>query len=145
MLVFCWSARHQKLCWRPAVAADESLSLRLAEAVGHFAREQMAVQATVASVDVHPESIVVTLRGVTSVAEQNYAQDKQASERLQMLYDKLFDAARAQIEAAVAELVGRPVRRSKMSIDPVSGDCIILFTLCHPPAEAARSFKPAAT
>ncbi len=120
------------------MTGDEALNSRLGEAIARFAREQMAVGAMVTSVDVHPESVVVTLRGATCPAERNYAQDKQASERLQVLYDKLFDAARPQIEFAVADILGQPVRRSKMSIDPESGDCVILFTLCALPAAEAK-------
>jgi len=60
---------------------------------------------------------------------RRYAQERSSRERLEKLYAEVFDAAKPELDAAIADIVGRPVQRSRISIDPVLGDVILVVVI----------------
>ena len=108
---------------------QERLRHRIAEAVTRFHKEHMAITAELVSIDLHSQSLVVTLRDATCPAEKAFARDKKARELLEKCYIEVFGAVRTLLEAAVENALGRKVLRSMLSIDPESGEGVILFSL----------------
>ena len=107
---------------------QEQLKQQIVQAVSSFQRTQLAVTCKSITVDLHPDTLVVTLCGATSPAERDFARDRRARELLEKLYDELFDVIKPILEAKIQEILGRQVRRSRMNIDPESGAGVILLT-----------------
>jgi uncharacterized protein YbcI len=107
---------------------QDELKQQILEAVSNFQRTQLAVTCKSLTVDLHPDTLVVTLCGATTPAERDFARDRRARELLEKLYDELFDVIKPILEAKIQEILGRQVRRSRMNIDPESGAGVILIT-----------------
>jgi uncharacterized protein YbcI len=110
------------------MATDNRLEQRLSEAISKFLADQMSMTPSSVSVDVHPDSVVVTFRGATSRGERDCARDSQARERIERCYHDLFQVTAPPLEELVGGLVGLSIERSNLSLDVVSGDGVILFT-----------------
>ena len=89
----------------------------------------MAVTCESITVDLHADTVVITLRGVTSPAEKDLARDREARELLERFYGELFDVIKPILEAKIRETLGRHVRRSKLNMDSASGAGVILLTM----------------
>ncbi|HUS57571.1 MAG TPA: phosphoenolpyruvate carboxykinase (GTP) [Planctomycetota bacterium] len=111
---------------------EESVKRSVAEAVAAFQREQMSVNGDSVWVGLHRESLVVIARGAVCPAEQKCARDREARERLERFYSDLFDACKRPLEVRIESIIGRPISRSWLSVEPMSGDHVILFTLGEP-------------
>lgn len=107
---------------------DKGIDRRISEAATEFLMDQMSMTPTSVSVDIHPDSIVVTFRGSTSPGERDCARDSQGRERIERCYHQLFQVTAPPLEAAVGTIVGKPIERSRLSLDAFSGDGVILFT-----------------
>jgi uncharacterized protein YbcI len=100
---------------------------RVIEAVTRFENRSMAARPEAVTVSLSEPYLIVTVRGAICEAERRYAEDRSSRERLEKLYVDVFDAAKPDLEAAIADIVGRQVRRSRISIDPMLGDAILVF------------------
>lgn len=107
----------------------DDIKQRIAETVTRFENEYMALRPKSVLVDLHDSHILVTLRQVASAAERDCAGDAHNRELLEKLSSAAFDAVKGKLEAEVAEIAGRPVRRSRINMDSVAGDAIVSFTL----------------
>lgn len=101
---------------------------QIAEAVRSFHETQLGVTCDSMTVDLHPDNLVVTVSGATCPAEKDYARDGEAREFLERFYGELFDVIKPILEARIREILGRQVRRSRLTIDPESGAGVILLT-----------------
>ncbi len=106
----------------------DRLKQQIVEAVSSFQETQLAVICKSVVVDLHADTLVVTLCGATSPAERDFARDRKARELLDKFYSELFDVIKPILEAKIQEILGRQVRRSWLNIDPVSGAGVILLT-----------------
>lgn len=105
----------------------DDLQRRVIEAVARFENRSMAVSPESIAVSLSEPYLIVTLRGAMSEAEKRYAQERSSRELLEKLHADVFDAAKPELEAAIADILGRHVRRSRISIDPMLGDAILVF------------------
>ena len=97
-------------------------------AVLRFSAEQFSAVPDSISVDFHPDTMVVALESVISPAEHSYASDSQGRELLERLYRGVYEEAKPILHAAVVEVTGRPVERSRFTLDSESGDAVIMLT-----------------
>jgi uncharacterized protein YbcI len=67
------------------------------------------------------------LRQVICPAEREYARDHDSRERLERLFSQAFDMVKANLEKTVAEIVGRRVLQSRISLDPPTGDAVLML------------------
>ena len=118
------------------------LKQQIVEAVSNFQKDQMAVTCESMSVNFHTDAIVVILDGVTCPAEKDYAQSREARELLERFYGELFDVIKPTLEARVQEILGRQIRRSRLSIDPESGAGVIVLTLASEACLKERTHNP---
>lgn len=102
---------------------------KIIDAVARFESQSMALWPEETSANLTDTHLIVTLRGAIPAAERDYAQERLARERLEALYAEVFRAAKAELEAAIADVLDRVVRGSRISIDPKLGDAILVFVL----------------
>ena len=108
---------------------QDQLKQQIAEAVSRFQEDQLAVVCESITVDFHPDNLVVTLSDGTCQAEREYARDREAGELLERFYNELFEVVKPILEGKIQDILGRQVRRSRLSIDPCSGAGVILLAL----------------
>ena len=106
----------------------DRLKQQIVEAVSSFQETQLAVSCNSIVVDLHADTLVVTLCGATSPAERDFARDRKARDLLEKFYGDLFDVIKPILEAKMQDILGRQVRRSKLNVDPESGTGVILLT-----------------
>jgi uncharacterized protein YbcI len=80
-------------------------------------------------VDIHSESVVVTLRGLTCPAERDYARHRDGKALLERLHGDLYDAIKPVLETRIEGILGRQVLSSRLRTDPEAGIGVILLTL----------------
>ena len=107
----------------------DKLVRRIVETISAFERRQMSVSPQSVAVTLGPGSVVVTLQGVTSPAERDFARDREGRRLLERFYEEVFEASRPVFETAVADALERAVERSKLTVDAESGSAVILISL----------------
>lgn len=115
------------------------LKERIAEAVSDFHRDLMSVTPGEMAVDLHSGSVVVTIQGASCQAEKDLAHDERARELLERLHRRVFEVSRPALETAIERIVGRPVERSRLSVDPETGDRVLFCTLSPRPVHEGES------
>jgi uncharacterized protein YbcI len=91
------------------------------------------------AVDLHAGSVVVTIQGASCQAEKDLAHDEQARELLERLHRRVFEVSRPALETAIERIVGKPVERSRLSVDPETGERVLFCTLSRRPVHEGRS------
>jgi len=89
-------------------------------------------------VDIHSDSLVITLHNAISRAEIAYTKEKQSCERLDRFYKDTFDASKLIFEMAMGKVFPQRITGSFMSIHPESGKCVILVSVCSNNAKKAQ-------
>ena len=102
---------------------------RILETITRFENTYMSVRPESVLVNLHDSYILVILHQAVCAAEREYARERQARELLERLYARVFDAAKSKLEADIAEIVGRPVQQSRMNVDTLAGNIILVFLL----------------
>ncbi len=90
-------------------------------------------------VDLHDSHVLVTLRQVVCPAEREYARERPSRERLERLFSETFDTVKAELETAVARIVGGTVRQSRLSVDSLTGDAVVVFFMEQPTSSRPES------
>lgn len=112
-----------------AMSEPNQVQERIITAVTWFESQSMALKSEAITVNLSEPYLIVTLRGAICQAERQYAQDRSSRELLEKLYADVFDVAKHGLDAAVGSILGRHVQRSRMSVDPMLGDAILVFVL----------------
>jgi uncharacterized protein YbcI len=99
------------------------------EMVRRFLGTYMSAQPQSILVDLHDSHVLVTLRQVICPAEREYARERTSRERLERLSCEAFDGVKAELEKAVTKILGRTVLQSRISLDPPTGDAILLLVM----------------
>ena len=102
---------------------------RILETITRFENTYMSVRPESILVNVHDSYILVILHQAICAAEREYAHERQARELLERLYTRVFDATKSELEADIAKIVGRPVQQSRMNVDTLAGNILLVFLL----------------
>lgn len=105
---------------------------QIEKVVTQFAGAYMSAQPESVLVDLHDSHVFVTLRQVVCPAEREYARERSSRERLERLFSETFDTVKAELETAVAGIVGSTVRQSRISVDTWTGDAVLMFFVEEP-------------
>lgn len=107
---------------------------QIEDAVSQFFGTYMSARSESVLVDLHDSHVLVTLQQVVCPAEREYARERRSRERLERLFSETFDTVKAELETAVARIVGGTVRQSRLSVDPLTGDAVVVFFMEQPTA-----------
>ncbi len=112
---------------------------QIEEAVSQFFDTYMSARSESVLVDLHDSHLLVTLQQVVCPAEREYARERRSRERLERLFSETFDTVKAELETAVARIVGGTVRQSRLSVDPLTGDAVVVFFMEQPTSSRPES------
>ena len=102
---------------------------QIEEVVRPFLDTYMSARPQSILVDLHDSHVLVTLRQVICPAEREYARERTSRERLERLSSEAFDGVKAELEKAVTRIMGRTVLQSLISLDPPTGDAILMLVM----------------
>ena len=108
---------------------ERKLKRQIIDIVTKFEEDQMWITPGLISVALEPRLIIVTLQGITSRAEKYYAESDNGKSLLMQLYDRLFESVKQFLERAIAQTMGHDVERASLSVDPITGRGVMMFTL----------------
>lgn len=109
---------------------DNILKQQVEEAVETFAYDYMGVIPKSVVVDIHSCSVLATLRGIIPPVEKEYAKcELEGRYILEKCYNNVFDVSKKAFEAALENILGRGIRSSMLTVNPESGDGVMIFNL----------------
>ncbi len=116
---------------------DSILKKQVEEAVATFAYDYMGVTPKSVVADIHPCSVLATLHGIIPPVEKDFANgDLEGRDLLEKCYNNVFDVAKKAFEAALENILGQLVQSSMLTVNPESGDGVMIISLAdRPPAQ----------
>lgn len=102
---------------------------KISEIVREYGNEQMGIRPKAISVDIHSQSVIVILEGVSHPAEINMAKERFSRELIEKMYSELFNVSKAILQSRMERLLHRSVDRSFFAIEPLFGNAVIVFFL----------------
>lgn len=105
------------------------IRMEIAETVTRFLNEHMVLRPKSVDVDMHDNDILVTLRQVATEAERCCAGNPASRELLERLSSATFDVVKRALEVEVALVVEREIQWSRLNLDPLEGDAILVFAM----------------
>lgn len=117
------------------------LKQEIVNIVTKFEADQMRITPDLISVVLEPGLLIVTLRGVASQAEKDLAKRQEGRVLLKDLYHRVFDAVKQILEMNIEATLQRRIERSRLDIDPESGNGVLLFDLADEAASAPKQTK----
>lgn len=115
----------------------EAVSVGIAKEVCSYGKEQMGIRPEKISVDIHDNSVTVTLEGVSHPAEMNLAKEQFSRSMIQKMYMELFNVSKSVLHSQLEKILGRRVERSFFTVDPQYGSAVVVLFL----SDTANSLK----
>jgi uncharacterized protein YbcI len=101
---------------------------QIARAVSDFERQRTGQVATSVAVALSGDTLVVTLHGVLSPAEQALARSAAGIARVEELYRLLFTDACGPLRQEIRRITGVDVREAKAEVRSATGAVVPVFT-----------------
>ena len=104
---------------------------QIAEAIIEFAKSHMPITPNLVSVGIHPHCVIAILCRIIAPAEKNYTEKEKSCRLMEEFYDNIYKTQKKLLEAAVENILGRPIGSSILWVEPKSRDGVIMFTFAE--------------
>ena len=101
---------------------------QIAQATTAFQRERTGHEPKSVSVVLGGDTLVVTLHGALSPAEQAMAQSPEGAAKVKEFHRQLFLSASDTLRQQIKRITGRDVREATVEVEPTSGAVVQVFT-----------------
>jgi len=101
---------------------------RIAQAATAFQQQRTGHAPQSVSVVVSGDTLVVTLHGALSPAEQAMAQNPEGAAKLQEFHRELFQNASDMLREEIKQITGMEVRGAAAELEPKTGAVVQVFT-----------------
>jgi len=108
--------------------ATPIIAQQLAEAAKLFQQKRTGHAPSAVTVVLSEDTLVFTLHGALSPAEQVLAKSPQGAADLQEFHRQLFRNSINSLREEIERITGRKVREAVAEIDPISGSIVHAFT-----------------
>ncbi|MGD0767152.1 MAG: Na-translocating system protein MpsC family protein [Tepidisphaeraceae bacterium] len=105
-----------------------TMAQRIAEAATTFQQQRTGHAPKSVSVVLSGDTLVVTLHGALSPAEQAMAQSPQGAAKVQEFHRQLFHNASETLRQEIKRITGMDVREATAEVEPMSGAVVQVFT-----------------
>jgi uncharacterized protein YbcI len=109
-------------------STDRSMAEQIAEAATAFQQERTGHPPKSVSVVLGGDTLVVTLHGALSPAEQALAQSSEGASKVREFHRQLFLNASETLRQEVTRITGMDVREATAEVEPTSGSVVHVFT-----------------
>jgi uncharacterized protein YbcI len=108
--------------------ANQTMAEQIAQAVTAFQQERTGHEPKSVSVVLSGDTLVVTLHGALSPAEQAMAQSPDGAAKVQEFHRQLFHNASDTLRRQIKRITGMEVREATAAVEPTSGAVVQVFT-----------------
>lgn len=110
------------------IKASISMAQQIAQAAITFQELRTGHAPKSATVVLSEDTLVITLHGALSQAEQALAQSAQGAAQVQQFHRQLFNNAADSLRKDIKKITGVAVREAVAEVEPVSGIVVQAFT-----------------
>jgi uncharacterized protein YbcI len=110
------------------IKASISMAQQIAQAAITFQELRTGHAPKSATVILSEDTLVITLHGALSQAEQALAQSAQGAAQVQQFHRQLFNNAADSLRKEIKKITGVAVREAVAEVEPVSGIVVQAFT-----------------
>lgn len=111
----------------PVGTVVRTMAQQIARAAGAFARERTGVLPRSVTVVLNDHTLVITLDGALSPAEQALAQTPAGAVTVQEFHRRLFDSASDALRREINRITGAEVRQATTEMGPASSGVMSVF------------------
>ena len=105
-----------------------TMAQQIAEAATAFQRQRTGHAPKSVSVVLSGDTLVVTLLGALSPAEQAMAQSPEGAAKVQEFHRELFQSASDTLRQEIKRITGVEVQKARAELDPTTGTVVQVFT-----------------
>ncbi|MGA2440531.1 MAG: Na-translocating system protein MpsC family protein [Tepidisphaeraceae bacterium] len=105
-----------------------TMAQQIAQAATAFQQQRTGHAPKSVSVVLSGDTLVVTLHGALSPAEQVMAQSPQGAAKVQEFHRQLFQSASDTLREEIKRITGMNVREAAAEVEPLSGAVVQVFT-----------------
>jgi uncharacterized protein YbcI len=109
-------------------STDQTMAEQIAQAATAFQQQRTGHAPKSVSVVLSGDTLVVTLHGALSLAEQAMAQNPQGAAKVREFHRQLFHNASDTLRQEIRRITGMNVREAVAEIEPTSGAVVQVFT-----------------
>jgi uncharacterized protein YbcI len=113
---------------RPPRQTDSSVAQQIAWAAAAFEQERTGVRPKSVTVVISDNTLVITLHGALSPAEQALAKTAAGAAEVGHFHRQLFASASNALRREINRITGVPVRESAVEVEPSTGAVVGVFT-----------------
>jgi uncharacterized protein YbcI len=107
---------------------QQTMAEQIAQAASSFQHQRTGHAPKSVSVVLSGDTLVVTLHGALSPAEQAMAQNPQGAAKVREFHRQLFHNASDTLRQAIQRITGMNVREATAEVEPTSGAVVQVFT-----------------
>lgn len=107
---------------------DVTIIEQIAETVRAFQIKTTGHEPTAVSVVLSEDTLVITIHGALSPAEQALAQTAEGASKIQDFHRQLFAATSLTLRGEIKRIIGRDVHEATAEVEPVTGAIVQAFT-----------------
>jgi uncharacterized protein YbcI len=127
-LAFSQAEQPRMQGWKPMNKSDTNMARQIAEAASRFAKETTGHPPQSVSVVLSDTTLVITLHGALSPAEQALAVSADGAAKVQEFHRQLFASASKSFRHEIKRITGVDVRESNAEIKTTDGTAVKVFT-----------------
>jgi uncharacterized protein YbcI len=111
------------------MSADNSkITAQLAQMASRFQEQRTGRRPTAATAVLSEDTLVVTLQGALTPAEQALSQSPQGAAQVQEFHRQLFAGSATEMRQEISKLTGRRVKEVAAELDPATGSVVHAFS-----------------
>ena len=108
--------------------STSTMAQQIAQAATTFQQQRTGHEPKSVSVVLSGDTLVVTLHGALSPAEQALAQSQEGAAKVQEFHRQLFHNAADTLRREIKRITGMDVREATAEVEPTSGAVVQVFT-----------------
>jgi uncharacterized protein YbcI len=112
----------------PMLQSTETMAQQIAQAATAFQKQRTGHTPKSVSVVLSGDTLVVTLLGALSPAEQAMAQSPEGAAKVQEFHRELFQSASDTLRQEIKRITGVEVQKARAEVDPTTGTVVQVFT-----------------
>lgn len=106
----------------------KSMAQQVAEAASDFQRDRTGHSPTAVTVVLSADTLVITLHGALSPAEQDLAKTPIGAEQVQEFHRRLFHTTADSLREQIHRITGVSVKEAAAEVEPATGAVVHAFT-----------------
>jgi uncharacterized protein YbcI len=123
-----WSARSRLTGTNPMVKSNLTMAQQVAHAASAFQQQRSGHTPKSVTVVLSEETLVVTLHGALSPAEQALAQSPAGAAQVQNFHRQLFTSSCDSLRQEIKRITGVEVREATTEVETTTGTVVQVFT-----------------